>query len=242
MKIAVCDDDSAAREHIVSLIIKEQIPDVEIVTFAGGKELLKSWEDFAIFFLDPEMKEVSGIDVARQIRQKQEESKSARSIIIFVTNHEKYVYDAFDVAAFQYLIKPVDEEKFSDVFRRAWKEVSAAEEQTKRYILVKKSGEQKRVYLKDIYYIESANKKVIIHTTAGTLESYGKMEELERMLDGVFYRCHRCYLVHMEKIASYNADTIRVANGDKLILARKKYAAFVRQYIRYAKDVGVVNV
>ena len=74
------------------------------------------------------------------------------------------------------------------------------------------------------------------------LEVYGKMDELEQMTGSSFYRCHRCYLVNMEKITAYSTDTIRVANGDKLILAQKKYSDFVRQYMKYAKDGGIVNV
>ncbi len=81
MKIAVCDDDKATREHIISLI-KEQIQDAEIVTFGSGEEMLKAQEDFDISFLDVEMKELSGMDVAKQIRQEQEEKGSASLVII----------------------------------------------------------------------------------------------------------------------------------------------------------------
>lgn len=241
MKIAVCDDDMATREHIVTLI-KEQIRDTAVVTFASGEEMLKAKEDFDISFLDVKMKELSGMDVAKHIRQEQEQNGSKKSIIIFVTGYEKYMNDAFDVLAFHYLLKPIDEEKCRTVFGRALKELSVAEERTKRYILVKSSGVQQKVYVKDVYYIESANKKVIIHTGTRILESYGKMEKLEQMTGNGFYRCHRCYLVNMEKIVSYNADTIKVVNGDKLILAQKKYNDFIRHYMKYAKNGGIVNV
>lgn len=187
MKIAVCDDNRAAREHIISLI-NEQIDGAEITAYASGEEMLKSQESFDISFLDMEMDELSGMDVARHIRKEQEEKGSTKSIIIFVTGYDKYMNDAFDVSAFHYLMKPINEEKFRTVFERALKELSAAEERTNRYILIKSSRTQQRVYLKDIYYIESANKKVIIHTTTGILENYGKMEEFEQMTGGSFYR------------------------------------------------------
>ena len=246
MKIAVCDDDRAAREHMISLI-KEQAPDAEITAFASGEEMLKSQEDFDVSFLDMEMGAVSGMDVARHIRQRQEEKGTAKDvrtprIIIFVTGYDKYMNDAFDVSAFHYLLKPVNEEKLRSVFRRALKELSAAEERTRRYILVKSHGVQQRVYLKDIFYIESANKKVVLHTGEGVLECYGKMEELEQMTGSGFYRCHRCYLVNMENIVSYSASEIQVTNGDTLILAQKKYADFVKSYMKYAKEGGIVNV
>lgn len=239
MKIAVCDDDKAAREHIVSLV-KEQIQDAEIMTFATGEEMLKVQSTFDISFLDVEMREISGMDVANHIRQ--EEQGNTKSIIIFVTGYEKYMNSAFDVSAFHYLLKPIDEEKFRSVFGRALDELYAVRERKKRFILVRNSGIQQKVYLKDIYYIESANKKIIIHTKMGILDSYGKMNELEQMTGRGFYRCHRCYLVNMEQIVSYNADTIKVVNGDKLILAQKKYSSFIRQYMKYAKDGGIVNV
>ena len=149
---------------------------------------------------------------------------------------------AFDVNAFHYLIKPINEEKFSEVFSRAWKEAFVFRKQTKQSIIVKSSGTQQKLLLKDIYYIESSNKKVIFHTTEGILEIYGKMEELENRLGNTFYRCHRCYLVNMEKISAYSADNIQVINGDNLLLARTKYSDFIKAYMRYIKNGGIVNV
>ena len=108
--------------------------------------------------------------------------------------------------------------------------------------MVKSSGAQQKLLLKNIYYIESGNKKVIIHTTDGVLEVYGKMEELENGLGNAFYRCHRCFLVNMEKISAYSAENIQVINGDNLLLARKKYSDFIKTYMRYVKNGGIVNV
>lgn len=241
MKIAVVDDDRAIGEAIVRLI-EEQEPEAEVCQFSSGKEMLETGENFAISLLDIEMEEMSGLELAKNIRQLQEKKGMAKSILIFITGYREYMEEAFDVNAFHYLVKPIDEEKFSEVFQRAWKEVSIAEEQSKRYIIVKNSGIQQKILLKDIYYIESSNKKVVYHTKEGRFETYGKMEELENELGNVFYRCHRCYLVNMEKISAYSTDTIRVVNGDKLILAQKKYPDFIKQYMRYAKDGGIVNV
>ena len=103
---------------------------------------------FDISFLDVEMRKVSGMDVANHIRQ--EEQGSTRSIIIFVTGYEKYMNSAFDVSAFHYLLKPINEEKFHIVFGRALKELSAAKGQTKQYILVRNSGAWQKIYIK--YY------------------------------------------------------------------------------------------
>ena len=240
MRIAVCDDDRAIREELFRLIQK-QVSEADIMEYQSGEELINARGNFDIYFLDIEMGEVSGMDIARRIRE-QEDNGRPRSIIIFVTGYREYMEAAFDVNAFHYLIKPIDTEKFSEVFRRAWKEAAVFYEQEKKYIIVKSSGTQQKILLKNIYYIESGNKKVIFHTTNGTLEVYGKMEELEKGLGNTFYRCHRCYLVNMEKISAYSADNIQVINGDNLLLARKKYSDFIKIYMRYVKNGGIVNV
>lgn len=240
MRIAVCDDDRAIREEL-SRLIQKQVSEVDIAEYQSGEELINAKGNFDIYFLDIEMGKVSGMDIARHIRG-QEENGRQRSIIIFVTGYREYMEAAFDVNAFHYLMKPIDTEKFSEVFGRAWKEAAVSYEQTKKYIIVKSSGTQQKILLKNIYYIESGNKKVIFHTTDGTLEVYGKMEELENGLRNTFYRCHRCYLVNMEKISAYSADNIQVINGDNLLLARKKYSDFIKTYMRYVKNGGIVNV
>ena len=240
MRIAVCDDDRAIREELFRLIQK-QVSEADIMEYQSGEELINARGNFDIYFLDIEMGDVSGMDIARRIRE-QEDNGRQRSIIIFVTGYREYMEAAFDVNAFHYLIKPIDTEKFSEVFRRAWKEAAVFYEQEKKYIIVKSSGTQQKILLKNIYYIESGNKKVIFHTTNGTLEVYGKMEELEKGLGNTFYRCHRCYLVNMEKISAYSADNIQVINGDNLLLARKKYSDFIKIYMRYVKNGGIVNV
>ncbi|MDE6606621.1 MAG: LytTR family DNA-binding domain-containing protein, partial [Lachnospiraceae bacterium] len=156
MRIAVCDDDRAIREELFRLIQK-QVSEADIVEYQSGEELINAKGNFNIYFLDIEMGKVSGMDIARRIRE-QEESGRQRSIIIFVTGYREYMESAFDVNAFHYLVKPIDVEKFSEVFSRAWKEASVSCEQTKKHIMVKSSGTQQKLLLKDIYYIESGNK------------------------------------------------------------------------------------
>lgn len=240
MKIAICDDNLTIRKELFQLIQK-QLLEVDIVEYQSGEELINTKESFDIYFLDIKMGKISGMDIAKHIR-KQEEISRQKSIIIFVTGYQEYMEAAFDVNAFHYLIKPIDVEKFSKVFSRAWKKVFVFEEQSKQYIIVKSSGTQQKILLKNIYYIESSNKKVIFHTTNGTLEVYKKMKELENTLGNTFYRCHRCYFVNMEKISSYSTDNIQLTNGENLLLARKKYSDFIKTYMRYVKNGGIVNV
>lgn len=234
-KIAVCDDEKAIRHEIVRLI-EERRPEVEIAAFASGEELLG--QEFAIYFLDIDLSGRSGLEIAGAIREKEQ----FHSIIIFITGYREYMEAAFDVQAYHYLVKPIRREKFFEVLDRAWKEVAALEERAAKKVLVKTAGTSKSVFLKDVYYVESNNKKVIFHTAHGSFEAYAKMESLEAEFGAVFYRCHRCYLVNMERIAAYSADTIELVGGEKLMLAQKKYPDFVKAFLRYVKAGRIVNV
>lgn len=238
MKIAVCDDSREIRGEIASLV-KERQSGLETAEFGSGEELLRCGEDFDMIFLDISMKTLSGIETAERLRERQEKMPF-KSIIVFVTAFSDYMQSAFDVNAFHYLVKPLDREKFGAVFDRAMKEICLR--QNLRSVMIKTGGVQKKLYLKDIYYVESSNKKTVFHTKNGVFDSYGKMEELESRLGGSFYRCHRCFLVNMESICSYGFDEITVINGENLLLAKKKYPDFVKTYLRYAKEGGIVNV
>ena len=114
MRIAVCDDDRAIREEI-SRLIQKQVSEADIAEYQSGEELINAKGNFDIYFLDIEMGKMSGMDIARRIREREENSRQ-RSIIIFVTGYREYMEAAFDVNAFHYLIKPIDVEKFSEKY------------------------------------------------------------------------------------------------------------------------------
>lgn len=237
MKIAICDDAKEIRLEIAEMI-KARCPEAAIADFSSGEGIVCSPEEYDIIFLDIAMGGLTGLEAAKRIREKQ--SGGRKSLIIFITAFKEHMQEAFDVNAFHYLVKPIDREKFSEVFARALKEITFAD--NSEYIVIKSLGRQQKLFLHDIYYIESSNKKAVYHTKNGVFEAYGKMEELETKLGGSFYRCHRCFLVNLENICSYGYDEIRVVNGERLILAKKKYSDFVKAYLRYAKGGGIVNV
>jgi len=240
MKIAVCDEDEKSRIELAKMIKKKK-PDAEIRTFASGKDLLEAGEYFEICFLDVVMKNISGIEVARQFRKQQKEQGKEKSRIVFVTDDRKHMEEAFEVNAYHYLLKPVDEEKISSIIEGACQEILASGRTDIKYIVLKCCGVTKKLLMQDILFVESNNKKVIFHTKDRKIETYGKMEETEKMLGQGFYRCHRCYLVNMEKITAYSQDTIQLVNGDQLILARKKYSDFVKKYMNFAEHGGIIN-
>lgn len=91
-----------------------------------------------------------------------------------------------------------------------------------------------------ILYVESQNRTVNVHTTKEILNVYFDMGELERRLGSGFYRCHRGYLVNMGYITGYERDSISLTNGETIYLSRRKYKEFVKTYMDYLRNGGVL--
>ena len=235
LKIAVCDDEKNIRSYLISLI-REQNIECEITEYASAEEYLSDGAEHDLLFLDIELHgSVPGMDgmgLARQIREREQ---SGQPIIIFVTGHEKYVYDAFDVGAFQYLVKPVDERKFTEIFRRAQDKILSEAEQRKKTLVIRHGGANKVILLDNIYYMESQGHKIMLSTKDGKMEYYARIGELEEELRGRFCRIHKGYLVNLSCVDEYSKTEILLTNGDRLPLSKYKYEDFVKAYLRFVQ-------
>lgn len=231
LNIAVVDDEKVIREQIGGLIRKRN-PGCCVKSYKSGMELLESGASFDIVFLDIQMDGLNGIETAKKLKRCKEDT-----IVIFVTGIKEYVFDAFDVAAFHYLLKPIEESKFAEVFQRAEAQILKKRNMGKRQLFLKSKG----ITLNQgsILYIESRGKKAAIHTLKEVIEIYAVMSELEGQLSDSFYRCHRGYLVNMAYITEYDNESITLNNGDSVYLTKKKHSEFVKTYMWYLQNGGV---
>lgn len=233
MTIAVCDDDEKIRKHLADLIgsfIDKNEKTAQILEFSEGKELLKYHGQLDIVIMDIGMNGMNGMETAVSLR------KVSDAILIFVTAWKDYVFDAFDVGAFHYLLKPVDENKFFEVLERALTEIQARNCKKNAGFTVKTLEGFRTVKIRDIYYAENIARKVVLHTAQGNIAYYEKMDHLEQQLGNGFFRCHRGYLVSLNKIKQYDSREIELVNGDKILLSRQKYSDFVQAYMKYMME------
>lgn len=235
MRIAICDDEKEIRNSIekyVRLLHKN----AEIVLFDNGISVLEYLEQIDILFLDIQMVQMDGMETARALRK-----TGNNSIIIFVTAIEEYVFQAFDVGAFHYLLKPIDHIKFIEVLERAVEEYQTrtfeSKESDANYIMIHSSGVHIKVMIHDIVYAEVFNRKVLIHKLDSDLEYYGKMSDLERVAGDNFFRPHRAYLINFKYVVKYDATTIYLDKGTAL-MAKQNYPKFVKMYMKYNQRKG----
>ncbi len=234
MEIAVVDDEDVIREHICALIRKQE-PESRIESYATGEELLKSGKRFDMVFLDIKMEGLNGIEAARNLRKRQEDV-----ILIFITGMKEYVFDALDLYAFHYLLKPLDERKFAEVLEKAAREAKKKKE--RRCLFIRKRN--LTIDQADILYVESKAKKLEIHTAGEdrNIVIYAAMDELKGQLGEDFYRCHRAYLVNMAHIREYDRESITLTSGDRVYLTKKKYGEFVKAYMWFLQNGNVSSV
>ncbi len=234
LEIAVCDETKAVRERIDRLI-RQQNAGASVTLYETGEELLASGKRYDMVFLDIQMAGRNGLETAAVLRRQWDDIT-----LIFVTGLKEYVFDAFDVGAFHYLLKPVSEEKFAEVFTRAAEK--AAGKRRQGSFLIKSRGRNVTIPKNRILYVESRMRKAEIHTCRETYEIYGTMNALGKELGGDFYRCHRSYLVNLGHVAEYRADSIILTDGTAIFLSREKYNAFEKIYMQYLENGGVTYV
>ena len=234
MNIAICDDEKGACLVIEELVRKAD-SDAEISVFTNPDELLSAEDLFDLVFLDIQMEEMTGIDAAKRLRTRETQPE-----IVFISAVQEYVFDAFDVEAFHYLIKPVDPAKFAKVYDRvkmriADKKKNFLETEEAAILSVKNKTRQYSLKMTDVLYVENQLKKLLIHTKEETIDLYGAMKDIEAQTGDGFFRCHRGYLVNLGHIKSYSKDEILLDNGERIMIAKERYPEFIKAYMHFLR-------
>lgn len=235
MQIAICDDEKEIRDMLAEKV-QGLYPQAELSCYQSGEELLISRSQPDILLLDIQMSGKNGMETAREFRRNHK-----NTILIFVTALEDYVFQAFDVGAFHYLVKPFDDIKFEEVLRNAAERIEKPEYENRKRktpsLFITTGGTHFSVNFEDIVYAEVFDRKVIIHTMDSDIEYYGKLKDLEKKAGEDFYRPHRAYLVNFNFIRKYDATTVYMKKGQAL-MAKQNYQGFVKSYLRYNQRKG----
>ena len=237
MVIGICDDEKSVVD-ILEEKVKKYIPNAKVVRFLNGESLLNGFASLDILLLDIQIPDINGMEVSRKIRRTNKNLQ-----IIFVTGLEEYVFEAFDVAALHYLVKPIDEKKLACVLKMAQEKLDMIDKNNEKNfnIIVASNGIHIKIYLKDIIYAEVFNRKIVIHTINDDIEYYGKMSDLENMVGEDFFRPHRAYLINMKYVEKYDSNNIYLEKG-QVLMAKKNYKNFVKHYMDYSiKEVKNVK-
>ncbi|MDO4308267.1 MAG: LytTR family DNA-binding domain-containing protein [Eubacteriales bacterium] len=229
LMIAVCDDEAEDANALRNLV-QQALPKAEIRTYASGQSLLKLIESkgnpFHAIFLDIHMPGKSGIETAEEIR------KWDRMVpIIFVSCSDNYYREAFDVFAYQYLLKPVDQRDVESVLSLLTEFWERDEEPT---IHFRYRAQIYAVRHKQVRYISSSLHTVIFHLTDGrNVHCRGKLNDFtEQLRDSSFVRCHQSFFVNMDAVTGMKTDSFTL--DDIIIPISRSFAKEVQEsYTQY---------
>ena len=159
INVAICDDDivlTGKIETMLQNIAKRSFIPIDTEVFWEGEHLADSVEienSFDIIFLDIEMGQEDGITVARRIRK-----VDKKVLIVYVTSHENYMMESFEIRPFRFLVKPVSEEQIEHCFQAAYEDISS----TDSYFRYSYQRISHKIPIGEILYFESNRRKVKI--------------------------------------------------------------------------------
>lgn len=235
LKIAVCEDDPSQARAVAELVSRwepasaggEKMHRSRIRTYASAEAFLWDYEkerDFNLLLLDIEMKGISGVELARRLRQ-----EGSRAQIIFLTSHTEFYGEGYEVDALHYLVKPLQEEKLRQVLDRAARRLLCEPP----FILINTEGQTIKLYEREIYYVEAFLHYICFVTREGTFRVREKISEAEQRLSDAFFRPHRSYLISLAFVKRITRSEVYMEDGSRLPLARGKYDGINRAYIRF---------
>lgn len=251
VRVVIADDEPRARQFLEKLLGEHE--DVDLVGVArGGAEALtligKLRPDAA--FLDIHMPDLSGLEVARHLPQ------GAAPVVVFVTAYDRHAVEAFEVAALDYVLKPLRRERLAEAVRRVVTEVQEGKPAARaralrealgsegvrdrspelRRLPVRHRREVKLLDLSAVPLIFSRDRLVLARAEGHEYLVDYTLQELEaRLPEGRFVRVHRGALVNLDAIESYGGEdgvlVLHLKDGTR-VEASERRAAEVRRRLR----------
>lgn len=230
--VAVCDDEKFMREHLEKMVkgfFHRENLEITVLQFGSGEELLKCSRPIDVLFLDIQMKPMDGMETAVKMRE-----RHFKGFLIFITVLEGAVYRAFEVQAFDYLIKPVEEHRFDRLMQRL---VSFLKSEKGAVLFIRKGNSCAIVPFDDIVFCEVMDRKVYVHLSSSEiLDYYDKIQNLELKLDRRFFRCHRSFVINLKYLKSYENRTAYMSNGTAVPVSRLRSQEFSDVVLQYMTD------
>lgn len=234
IRVAIVEDK---KEHAESLngfldrFGKERGQEFSVDFFCNGMDFISDYNScYDIVFMDIEMPHMNGMDCAFRLRR-----VDKNVALIFVTGMAQYAVKGYEVEAIGYIVKPLTYFPFAVLMDKVIKKI---EEDTSKEIYLGTGDHIKRIFLRDLYYVEVLDHYLIYHTTEGEFREIGRMKDAEQILgEHHFFRCSNCYLVNMLYVWEIN-DTEITVGKDKIFISRRRKKAFMNAINDFLKRGG----
>lgn len=225
LRIAIVEDEADCAQKLQDYIHRyseEHGLEVAVTWFPDGMDLAEDYTpEWDILFLDIQMAHLDGMETARRIRR-----QDADVTLVFIANLAKYAIQGYEVDASDYILKPLEYDRFQVRMDKLNTRLSRKQE---RYIVLPLAEQKLRVAVDDILYAEVIDHDLQVVTAKQRYFMRGTLQELERLLDGQgFSRCNRCYLVNLRRVTGVEKDAVRM--GEHILpISRPRKKQFLQE-------------
>lgn len=243
LKIALCDSNNPELDILENYIINYTNKSNHAITydkFMTSTELLtkiSSGYVYDLIFLGIFTPVINGIDAAKEIYTSNKVTK-----FIFVTSTDQYAVDSYSVGALDYIIKPLNQKKFTRAmsrFEESYKETNS------NGIIVRDSKNIFNIPSHSLLYVEILDHYLMYHVSnSSPIRIRQTMAEIEEKLSqkSNFIKTHRSFIVNMDHISKIESSCITMANGDKVNISKDKYKTIMEAYINYKSEKGAITI
>ena len=237
LRIALCDDEADKLRETAALVQRyfQARPSVsgQVEAFPSGGELIARVQEsrgFDIYILDILMPGLSGIDAARKLRQLGDGGE-----IIYITNSNDFAADSYEVRAFSYLLKPVDEARLFKVLDGA---VEKLERRRSNAVMVNTPGGMQRIRLEQILYVERMGHCMRYHCVGGVVDSQSirspfKTAAAPLLADRRFYLCGASFALNLQHVTGVQGQSAMIDDGQTDVLPRASATEFKKAWGKF---------
>lgn len=231
LTISILEDQWAEAEHLKSILYKWSLQtncELEILEYCSGEDFFEKndktdYQAFSVFFLDIQMKEMNGLEVAKRLRK-----EGYQGSIIFLTAFREYVFHGYEVHALNYLLKPVKEEPLFLCLDEIAKNLSGSS------YLYRNKQDIISIPYKDILSFSSSLHYIDILTVSDHFCQYATLNNIIKYLPQEFIRIHKSCIVNMAHINKISGSTIVLSNHMTTQIGRSYMKSVIDAFIEYS--------
>lgn len=228
--ILICDDNPIQCRCLEHLLQEcppwDQWP---VLKFSSVRELLEYSENMhpaSVLLMDICLEDGNGIDAVAALQKICPEVN-----VIYITGEINYCTDVYETNHCGFLVKPVSLLKLRQALRRTQKSIATA-----RTLRIRVGRKIVNIRLDTVLYLEKQLRKVVVVTTQGKYDFYGRFEDVQPQMDRRMIRCHNSFIANMDYARQFTPDGFLLENDQVVPVSRRRLTAVRNEFVRYLHE------